>query len=129
MKFFFFLGSESDTESGDSDRMEEGSQADCEHTSGAEGEINDNNDPVVDRPSEVGDSKPASELEVLNLPQEPTRAFLPQSATLNVKKFIEIPKVEMATDIDATAGLETVMDSQEEPTLMHGHRDGEFQSV
>ena len=59
------FGSESDTEGGDSGGMEEGSRADWEgereHASGTEDEVNDDNDPVVEQPSEAGDSEPANE--------------------------------------------------------------------
>ena len=45
--------------------MEEGSRADWEgereHASGTEDEVNDDNDPVVEQPSEAGDSEPANE--------------------------------------------------------------------
>ena len=119
--------------------MEEGSQADWEgqwehdcDDFGTEDEVNDNNNSVEWLSlAGAGDSELALDSEVVIPPQEPTRAFPPQSATPNVEEVFEIPEVEMAMDVDVTAGLETLTGSQEEPSTQrpHGPGNGEFRSV
>jgi hypothetical protein len=72
-------------------------------------------DGPIEWPSEVS--------EVLNPPQEPTGAFPP---TPNVEELIEIPGVDMTMNVDATAGLETLTNLQEEPMQENGPGNGRF---
>ena len=98
-------------------------ERDHEHDSSSEDEVG--NDGPVERSSEAGEDLTPS--------QEPTSGSLQvpsQRATPNVEELTEVPlaAIEMAMDVDATVGLETLMNAQEESTLRHGTAagNGEF---
>lgn len=74
--------------------------------------------------------EPSEDVEDLIPSQEPTEALPPQRAMPNVEELTEIPGAKMVMDdVEATSGLETLMDPQEVPsTLRHGpgNASGEF---